>query len=55
MSSPVAGTKALSEGNQLALTLESLDPTLSMRTPTPVDDNELLLNWVTLAHTYQKG
>ena len=50
-SSPTASTKALSEGNQLASTLESLDSTPSMQTPAPVDDNELSLNWVTLAHT----
>ena len=55
MSSPIASTKALSKGNQSALSLESSDSTPSMQTPTPVDDNELLLNWVTLAHTYQKG
>ena len=55
ISSPAASTKALSEGNQLASTLESLDSMPSMQTPMPVDDNELLLNWVTLAHTYQKG
>ena len=54
-SSPAASTEALSKGNQLALTLESLDLTPSMQTPAPVDDNELLLNWVTLAHAYQKG
>ena len=53
--SPTASTLPLSKGNQLASTLESLDSTPSMQTPTPVDDNELLLNWVTLAHTYQKG
>ena len=55
MSSPAASTKALSEGHQLALTLESLDSTPATETPTPVDDNELSLNWVRLAHTYWKG
>ena len=54
MSSPTASTKALNEGNQLASTLESSDSTPSMQTPIPVDNNELLLNWVTLAHAYQK-
>ena len=52
---PAASTLPLSEGNQLALTLESLDLTPSMQTPAPVDNNELSLNWVTLAHTYWKG
>ena len=55
MSSPAASTEALSEGNQSASTLESSDSTPSMQTPVPVDDNELSLNWVTLAHAYQKG
>ena len=55
MSSPAASTKALSEGNQSASTLESLDSTPSMQTPVPVDNNELSLNWVTLAHAYWKG
>ena len=54
-SSPTASTKALSEGNQSASSLESSDSTPSTQTPTPVDDNELSLNWVTLAHTYWKG
>ena len=55
MSSPTASTSPLSEDNQLASTLESLDSTPSTQTPAPVDDNELSLNWVTLAHTYWKG
>ena len=54
-SSPTASTKALSEGNQSALTLESLDSMPPMQTPAPVDNNELSLNWVTLAHAYWKG
>ena len=54
-SSPAASTKALSEGNQLTLTLESSDSTPSTQTPAPVDNNELSLNWVTLPHTYRKG
>ena len=54
-SSPAASTKALSEGNQLASFSGSSDSTPSMQTPVPVDDNKLLLNWVTLAHTYRKG
>ena len=54
-SSPTASTEALNEGNQLASTPKSSDLTLSIQTPAPVDDNELLLNWVTLAHTYRKG
>ena len=54
-SSPAASTEALNEGNQLALTLESSDSTLATQTPMPPDDNELLLNWVTLAHAYRKG
>ena len=53
--SPTASTLPLSEGHQLASSLESLDLTPSTQTPAPVDDNELLLNWVTLAHAYQKG
>ena len=53
--SPAASTKALSKGNQLASSSESLDLTPSMQTPAPVDNNELLLNWVTLAHAYWKG
>ena len=53
--SPAASTEALSEGNQSALTSESADSTPSMQTPAPVDNNELSLNWVTLAHAYQKG
>ena len=52
---PAASTEALNEGNQLVLTLESLDSTPATQTPTPVDNNELSLNWVTLAHTYWKG
>ena len=55
MSSPTASTEAFSEGNQLALTLESLDSTPFMQTPTPVDNNGLSLNWVTLAHAHRKG
>ena len=54
-SSPAASTLPLSEGHQLALSLESSDLTPSMQTPTPVDNNELSLNWVILAHAYQKG
>ena len=54
-SSPAASIKASSEGNQSALTLESLDSTPSMQTPAPVDDNELSLNWVTLPHAHRKG
>ena len=54
-SSPTASTKALSEGNQSTSSLESLDSTPSTQTPVPVDDNELSLNWVTLAHAYWKG
>ena len=53
--SPAASTSPLSEGNQSASSSESLDSTPSMQTPTPVDNNELSLNWVTLAHAYQKG
>ena len=54
-SSPAASTEALTEGNQLALPLGSSDSTPSTQNPAPVDDNELLLNWVTLAHAHQKG
>ena len=54
-SSPAASTKALSEDNQSASTLESSDSIPSTQTPAPVDNNELSLDWVTLAHTYQKG
>ena len=54
-SSTTASTEALSEGNQLASSLESSDSTPSTQTPAPVDDNELSLNWVTLAYAYQKG
>ena len=54
-SSPTASTSPVSEGPQLALSLESSDLTPSTQTPMPVDDNELLLNWVTLAHAYWKG
>ena len=55
ISSPVASTLPLSEGNQSVSSLESSDSMPSMQTPMPVDDNELLLNWVTLAHAYWKG
>ena len=55
MSSPTASTEALSKGNQLASSLGSSDSTPSTQTPTPADDNKLSLNWVTLAHAYQKG
>ena len=48
MSSPAASTEALDEGNQSASTLESLDSMPLTQTPAPVDDNELLLNWVTV-------
>ena len=54
-SSPAPSTEALSEGNQLASTLESSDLTPLTQTPAPVDNNELSLNWVTLAHAHQKG
>ena len=54
-SSPAASTEALSEGNQLVSSLESSDSTPSTQTPAPVDNNELSLNWVTLAHAHQKG
>ena len=54
-SSPAASIEASSEGNQLALSSESLDSTPSTQIPTPVDDNELSLNWVILAHAYRKG
>ena len=54
-SSPTASTEALSEGNQLASSSESSDSTPSTQTPTPVDNNELSLNWVTLPHAYSKG
>ena len=54
-SSPAASTEALNEGNQSASTLESSDLAPSTQTPAPVDNNELSLNWVTLAHTYRKG
>ena len=53
--SPAASTEALNEGNQSASSSESLDLTPSTQTPVPVDDNELLLNWVMLAHAYRKG
>ena len=52
---PAASIEASSEGNQSASTSESSDSTPSMQTPMPVDDNELSLNWVTLAHAYWKG
>ena len=55
MSSPAASIEASSEGNQLALSLGSSDLMPSTQTPTPVDDNELSLNWVTLPHAYRKG
>ena len=55
MSSPTASIEASSEGNQSASSLESLDSTPSTQTPTPVDNNELSLNWVTLPHAYRKG
>ena len=55
ISSPAASTEALNEGNQSVSTLESSDSTPSMQTPAPVGDNELSLNWVTLAHAYWKG
>ena len=55
MSSPLSSTSPLSEGHQSALSLESSDLTPSTQTPMPVDNNKLLLNWVTLAHDYQKG
>ena len=55
MSLPAASTKALSEGNQLASSLESLYSTPSMQAPALVNNNELSLNWVTLAHAYQEG
>ena len=55
MSSPVASTEASSEGNQSALSLEPSDSTPSTQTPAAVDNNELLLNWVTLPHAYRKG
>ena len=49
---PTASTEALSEGNHLALSLESSDSTPATQTPMPVDNNELSLNWVTLAHDH---
>ena len=55
ISSSAASTSPLSEGNQSASTLESSDLTPSTQTPMPVNDNELSLNWVTLAHAYRKG
>ena len=55
ISSPTASTSPLSEGYQSALSLEPPDLTPSTQTPAPVDDNELSLNWVTLAHAYWKG
>ena len=55
ISSPAASTLPLSEGHQSASSLESSDLTPSMQTPTPGNDNELSLNWVILAHAYQKG
>ena len=54
MSSPIASTSPLSEGYQSTPSEKSVDSTPSMQTPAPVDNNKLSLNWVTLAHDYQK-
>ena len=54
-SSPTASIEASSEGNQSVSSSESSDLTPSTQTPAAVDNNELLLNWVTLPHAYRKG
>ena len=55
MLSPIASTLPQSQSYQLTSSKESVNSPLSMQTPAADNDNKLLLNWVILAHDYQKG
>ena len=53
-SSPIASTSPQSQSNQSESSSGSLDSTSSMQSPAD-NDNELSLNWATIATAYRKG